>query len=120
MLMKLCFPETHESCLLLKWAVLSFCRQFLTLLLWYLRSLLWVECYDNSFAHSLTVRVNCTFCTRREKEAYDRMLRHEADHMKARGPHARVSITCAVLNYQLCLLCVTSYYLYIHCPTNGG
>lgn len=26
---------------------------------------------------------------RREKEAYDRMLRHEADHMKARGPHAR-------------------------------
>ena len=79
-----------------------------------------MECYDNSFAHSLTVRVNYTFCTRREKEAYDRMLRHEADHMKARGPHARVSITCAVLNYQLCLLCVTSYSLYVHCPTNEG
>ena len=55
-----------------------------------------MECYDNSFAHSLTLRVNYTFCTRREKEAYDRMLRHEADHMKARGPHARVSITCTV------------------------
>ena len=55
-----------------------------------------MECYDNSFAHSLIVRVNYTFCTRREKEAYDRMLRHEADHMKARGPHARVSITCIV------------------------
>lgn len=26
---------------------------------------------------------------RREKEGYDRMLRHEADHMKATGPHAR-------------------------------
>ena len=55
-----------------------------------------MKCYDNSFARSLTVRVNCIFCTRREKEAYDRMLRHEADHMKARGPHARVSITFAV------------------------
>ena len=55
-----------------------------------------MECYDNSFAHSCTVRVNYTFFTRREKEAYDKMLRHEADHMKARGPHARVSITCTV------------------------
>ncbi|KAL9981610.1 hypothetical protein ACROYT_G010336 [Oculina patagonica] len=26
---------------------------------------------------------------RREKEAYNQMLRHEADHMRARGPHAR-------------------------------
>ena len=97
MLMKLCFPETHESCLLLKWAF-TFClfANFKRFCCGILRSLLWVECYDNSFAHSLTVRVNCIFCTRREKEAYDRMLRHEADHMKARGPHARVSITCAV------------------------
>ena len=97
MLMKLCFPETHESCLLLKWAV-AFClfANFKCFCCGILRSLLWVECYDNSFAHSRTVRVNYTFFTRREKEAYDKMLRHEADHMKARGPHARVSITCTV------------------------
>ena len=30
------------------------------------------------------------FRFRREKEAYNQMLRHEADHMRARGAHARV------------------------------
>lgn len=30
------------------------------------------------------------FLFRREKEAYNRMLRQEADHMRARGPQARV------------------------------
>ena len=32
---------------------------------------------------------------RREKETYNKMLRHEADHMRARGAQARVGTLCS-------------------------
>lgn len=41
------------------------------------------------------------FRFRREKEAYNQMLRHEADHMRARGAHARVGTlySSTLINY---------------------
>lgn len=43
------------------------------------------------------------FRFRREKEAYNQMLRHEADHMRARGAHARVGTlySSTLINYDM-------------------